>query len=141
MNRVVHFEIHADDVERAKKFYSGVFGWEMQQMGTEYGGYTVVVTGPGPDDIAKGTVTMENVGINGGMMLRKGPRPAPDAPVNGYTCIIGVPDIDATIKKIEAAGGTLALAKMDVPNVGLLAYYHDTEGNIFGVIQPVPVKK
>jgi predicted enzyme related to lactoylglutathione lyase len=141
MKRVVHFEIHADDLERAKKFYSTVFGWEMQQMGSEYGNYVVVVTGPGPDEIAKGSVTMENLGINGGMMLRKGPRPAPGAPVNGYTCIIGVKDIDETIAKIEAAGGVLALAKMDVPNVGLLAYYHDTEGNIFGVIQPAMPKK
>src|SRR5262245_51930163 len=135
MNRVVHFEIHADDLERAKKFYGDAFGWTFQQMGSEYGDYVVVMTGPGPDEIAAGKVTMENVGINGGMMKRLGPRPAPDAPVNGYSCIIGVPNIDEAIKKVEAAGATLALAKMEVPNVGLLAYYHDTEGNIFGIIQ------
>ena len=141
MNRVVHFEIHADDLERAKKFYTSVFGWEMQQMGSEYGNYVVVVTGPGPDDIAAGKVTMENVGINGGMMLRKGPRPAPDAPVNGYSCIVGVEDVDATVEKVKAAGGDVALEKMLVPNVGELAYLHDTEGNIFGVIKPVMRQK
>ena len=75
MNRVVHFEIHAEDIERAKKFYSTVFGWEMQQMGTEYGNYIVLKTGPGPDEIAQGKVTMENVGINGGMMKGNAPRP------------------------------------------------------------------
>lgn len=136
MNRVVHFEIHADDIERAKKFYADVFGWEMKQMGAEFGDYVIVMTGPGPDELAGKPLDMKTIGINGGMMLRKGPRPAPDAPVNGYTGIIGVENIDETIAKIEAAGGTLALAKMNVPGVGDLAYYHDTEGNIFGVIQP-----
>ena len=29
MGRVVHFEIHADDPERAVKFYRGVFGWDV----------------------------------------------------------------------------------------------------------------
>ena len=105
-------------------------------MGSEYGNYVVVVTGPGPDDIAAGKVTMENVGINGGMMLRKGPRPQNDAPVNGYSCIIGVDDVDATVTKIKAAGGTMALPAMDIPGVGRLAYMHDTEGNIFGIIKP-----
>lgn len=136
MNRVTHFEIHADDMERAMKFYGDAFGWQFQQMGPEFGNYVLIMTGPGPDEIAAGNVTMENVGINGGMTPRKGPRPEPGAPVNGYACIIGVANIDETMKKIEAAGGTIALPKMDVPNVGLLAYYHDTEGNIFGVIQP-----
>ena len=136
MNRVVHFEIHADDVERAKKFYTGLFGWEMQQMGSEYGDYVVVVTGPGPDEIAAGKVTMENVGINGGLMKRRGPRPAPDAPVNGYSCIVGVDDVDAMVEKAKGLGATMALDAMDIPNVGRLAYMHDTEGNIFGIIKP-----
>lgn len=138
MNRVVHFEIHADDLERAKKFYGDSFGWTFQQMGGEYGDYVVIVTGPGPDEMAKG-VKMEDLGINGGMMKRRGPRPAADAPVNGYSCIIAVANLDESIKKVEAAGATLALAKMTVPNVGDLAYYHDTEGNIFGILEPAPM--
>ena len=142
MNRVVHFEIHAEDMDRAQKFYESVFGWTFQDMGDKYGNYRVIVTGPGPDDIAAGKVTMENVGINGGLTKRVGPRPAANAPVFGYVCIVGVDNIDAYIKKAETAGATLALAKMDVPNVGQLAYYKDTEGNIFGMIQPVmPAKK
>lgn len=138
MNRVVHFEIQADDIERAKKFYSSVFGWEMQQMGEEFGGYVVIKTGPGPDDIAKGGVRMEDLGINGGMMKRNAPLPEDGKSPNAYTCIIAVDNIDAYIQKVDAAGGKPQTEKMDVPGVGQLRYYKDTEGNIFGIIQPAP---
>jgi hypothetical protein len=137
MNRVVHFEIHADDLDRAKKFYEDVFGWTMQQMGSEYGNYIVVMTGPGPDEIAAGKVTMENVGINGGMMKRNAPKPAPGMSPMGYVCVIGVEDVDAIMKKVLAAGGSEHMPKMVVPNVGDIAYCADTEGNIFGIIKPV----
>jgi len=137
MNRVVHFEIHADDLERAKKFYEDVFGWTMQQMGSEYGNYVVVVTGPGPDDMAAGKVPMENMGINGGMMKRNSPKPPPGSAPMAYVCIIGVDDVDAMMAKVKAAGGSEHMAKMVVPNVGDLAYCADTEGNIFGILKPM----
>jgi predicted enzyme related to lactoylglutathione lyase len=57
-------------------------------------------------------------------------------PVNAFVCTITVADIDDTPGKIEAAGGTVALDKMEVPGVGILAYRKDPEGNIFGVLQP-----
>ena len=136
MNRVVHFEIMADDVDRAQKFYEQVFGWKFQVMGEEYGGYRVISTGPGPDDMAKG-VKMEDVGINGGMMKRNAPLPEDGKSPNAFTCIIGVDDIDAYIKKADAAGAKPQTDKTDVPGVGKLRYYKDTEGNIFGIIQPV----
>jgi uncharacterized protein len=137
MNRVVHFEIMADDIARAKKFYQDVFGWEMQQMGSEYGDYVVIKTGPGPDEIAKGGVRMEELGINGGLMKRNAPVAGDGFSPNAYTCIIGVDDIDAYIAKAEAAGALPQTDKMDVPGVGKLRYYKDTEGNIFGMIEPV----
>lgn len=134
MNRVVHFEIHANDLERAKKFYSSVFGWKMQQMGSEFGNYVVVMTGPGMDKLEE---LPKNPGINGGMMARNAPTPPQGQGPNAYVCIVSVDDIDAYIKKVEAAGGKPQTDKMDVPGVGLLRYYKDTEGNIFGMIQPV----
>lgn len=133
MNRVVHFEIQADDVDRAQKFYESVFGWTFQKTGDEYGGYRVIVTGPGPDEMAKG-VAMEDIGINGGLMKRNGAAPA-GAP-NAFTSIIGVKNIDEIMQKIEAAGGVPQTDKMEVPGIGQLRYYRDTEGNIFGIIQP-----
>jgi predicted enzyme related to lactoylglutathione lyase len=44
-NRIVHFEIEATNKERAKKFYEAAFGWKMDQMGEEFGGYITVTTG------------------------------------------------------------------------------------------------
>lgn len=123
-------------MDRAQQFYEQVFGWQFQQLGAEYGGYRTIMTGPNMSELIGKPLTPENVGIDGGMTERRGPRPAADAPVHGYVCVVGVHNIDDTIAKIEAAKGTLALAKMAIPNVGQVAYYKDTEGNIFGIIQP-----
>lgn len=129
-------------MDRAQKFYESVFGWTFISYGPEMGNYRVIMTGQGPEEILGKPMTPDMMGINGGLTPRKGPRPAENAPVFGYVCIVGVDDIDAYIMKAEAAGATLALAKMDVPGVGKLAYYKDTEGNIFGMLQPhMPMQK
>jgi predicted enzyme related to lactoylglutathione lyase len=135
MNRVVHFEIHAKDLDAMQKFYEGLFDWKFQAMGEAYGGYRVIVTGPGPDDMAKG-VRMEDVGINGGMTARHGDPAALGAPVNGFVNIIGVEDTDAMMEKGVALGGTVALPAMDIPHVGRVGYLLDPDHNIFGVLTP-----
>lgn len=126
MNRVVHFEIQSDDLDKAEKFYRDVFGWEMQNMGAEMGNYRVITTGT------------EAPGINGGLTPRAGEVAGDGYAANAYVCIIGVDDIDMYIGKIKSAGGRVALEKMDVPNVGLLAYFKDPDGNTFGILQPSP---
>jgi predicted enzyme related to lactoylglutathione lyase len=133
MNRVVHFEIHADNIERAKKFYQDVFGWEMQQMGEEFGNYVVIKNGPGMDELEK---LPKDPGINGGMMKRNAPKPPEGLSPMAYVCIVGVDDIEKYMQKAEAAGAKPHTDKMDVPGVGLLRYYADTEGNLFGMLQP-----
>ena len=139
MNRVVHFEIHASNVEKSKKFYTDVFGWEMQQMGSEFQNYVVIKNGPGMDELDK---LAKDPGINGGMMERKGPAPTDGQAVNAFVCIIGVDDIDTYYEKAKAAGGSVALEKMDVPGVGKLAYFKDPDGNLFGMLQPIaPAQK
>jgi uncharacterized protein len=55
--------------------------------------------------------------------------------VIAYVCTIDVADIDAAIANVRAQGGTEALPKMAVPGIGWLAYFKDTEGNIFGMLQ------
>jgi uncharacterized protein len=142
MNRVVHFEIHTDDQDRAQKFYESVFGWKFQQMGEEYGNYRVIMTGPGPDELAGKPMKMEDVGINGGMMKRNAPKPEAGKSPLSFVSVIGVSDIDDIIAKIQAAGGVEHMPKTPIPSVGIVAYYADTEGNLFGVIQPeMPVAK
>ncbi len=131
MNRIVHFEIHAKNMDALGKFYSEVFGWTMQDMGADMGNYRIVLTGPAMPDV-------NNPGINGGMTPRQGDIPSGNEAVNAYVCIISVDDTDAYVDKVTQAGGTVALETMDVPEVGRLAYCKDPEGNLFGMLTPVP---
>ncbi|WP_394583750.1 VOC family protein [Cytobacillus firmus] len=126
MGRLVHFEVHVDDMERAKKFYGGVFGWSFQDW-SEYAGmpYYGAVTG-----------NDEEPGINGALMQRQGPPPGDNQAINGYSCTIGVEDYDAEEGRILENGGTVALPKYALPGMAWQGYYKDTEGNIFGIHQP-----
>jgi predicted enzyme related to lactoylglutathione lyase len=124
MSRVIHFEIHAENPERAVRFYTAVFGWEIKKWDGPVD-YWLVTTGPA-----------DQRGIDGGLLLRRGAAPAEGQPVNAHVCTIGVASVDDTIANVKASGGTIALDKMPVPGVGWLAYVKDTEGNIFGVLQP-----
>lgn len=123
MSRPIHFEIHAEDLDRASAFYTAVFGWTFTPF--QPGFYSLITTGP--DD---------EPGINGGLIKRQGPAPAEGAPVLGYVCTIDTTDLDASLKLAMASGATEALPKHAIPGVGWLAYLKDTEGNIFGVMQP-----
>ncbi|MBI3231892.1 MAG: VOC family protein [Candidatus Doudnabacteria bacterium] len=130
MNRVVHFEIHAKDMDKMQKFYQDVFGWTIEDMGEKMGNYRLIDTG-------KDQAGEQWPGINGGMNPRKGELPKGGEPVNAFVCTISVENIDSILAKIEQAGGSVATDKMDVPGVGMLAYRKDPEGNIFGVLQPI----
>jgi hypothetical protein len=130
MNRVVHFEIHAEEPERAARFYREVFGWDIKEWtvpGVEIpheNRYWLATTG-----------TADVRGIDGGILVRRGSAPAEGQPVNAYVCTIGVPSVDEAVAKTLAAGGTIALPRMPIKGVGWLAYCKDTEGNLFGVMQ------
>lgn len=117
MPRVVHFEVSADDPERAVGFYQGVFGWDLQRWGDQ--DYWLITTGK------------EAPGIDGGLMRRN-----PDMPSVVNT--IDVPNLDDYIAKVTAAGGAVVAPKMAVAGVGYLAYCADTEGNVFGMMQADP---
>lgn len=126
-NRVVHFEIYADDTERAMNFYKEVFGWEYQKW--EFNGqpYWGVLTAPLDSTLP---------GINGGLLKRPSDSPVGGEAVVAWVCTVQVENIDETIQKINRAGGTLALAKQAIGGMAWQAYYKDTEGNIFGIHQP-----
>ena len=115
MPRVVHFEVSADDPERAAKFYSDVFGWEIRKWdGPEP--YWLVTTGPSDEP-----------GINGGIFHRKGPV--------GHVNTIQVDAVDDFAAKVVEHGGQVVLPKMPIPGVGYLAYCKDTEDSVFGIMQ------
>ncbi len=115
MNRPVHFEIPAEDPARAMTFYETVFGWKFQKWAGPIE-YWMIDTGDAPQ------------GINGGLMPRRDP---------AQPCVntMDVEDIDATIRTVESAGGQSVVPKMPIPGIGWLAYFKDTEGHIFGVMQ------
>ncbi|MCC6131971.1 MAG: VOC family protein [Acidobacteria bacterium] len=130
MNRVIHFEIHAADPERAARFYRDAFGWDIQEWvipGVQIANenrYWLVTTGSGPEP-----------GINGGLLFRRGSAPADGQPVNAFVCTLDVSSLDESLERALAAGATLAVPKMPITSVGWLAYCKDTEGNIFGLMQ------
>ncbi|MFN8638111.1 MAG: VOC family protein [Dehalococcoidia bacterium] len=124
MPRVVHFEIQAEQPERAIAFYSAVFGWQFPEW---MDGYWGVVTG------AEG-----EPGIDGGLMPRRGPAPASGAATNAFVCTVQVDDVETYAAKAAAAGGEVVVPRMPIPGVGYSMYCVDTEGNIFGLHQPDP---
>jgi uncharacterized protein len=124
MNRVVHFEINADDVERASKFYRAVFGWKIEPWGPPEYGYMHVETGHSAEP-----------GIDGGLWKDQGTMPTPGSRLNAFNCSIEVSNIDETMMNVKAAGGSVVRDKAQIPGVGWLAMCTDTEGNTFGLMQ------
>jgi len=122
MARVVHFELHADDPERAQRFYRACFQWQFHKWEGPFD-YWLISTGP-----------KEEMGIDGGMMCRTVPADGKGA--SAYVGILGVEDIDAAIAAVMQHGGAVEMPKGPVPGIGWLAYFRDTEGNLFGVLQP-----
>ena len=120
---VGHFEIPADNTERARKFYSSTFGWGMTHLPEM--DYTMVETGPVDDK----RMPKEPGYIGGGIGKRGGPLEHP-------VVTIVVDELSAAIKKIEKNGGKIVQPKQEIPgNMGWTAYFKDTEGNVVGLYQ------
>ncbi len=133
MKAIVHFEIQADDIDRATKFYTDVFDWKIERYGDMQ--YWGIYTGrsKGSDD--------GKIGINGGLLPRNAPAPKDGMSPNAYVCTIEVDDIDTMMSKIEKAGGKQQMPKTAIAGMMWMAYYKDTEGNIFGLMQNDPKAK
>src|SRR5438128_5527257 len=103
MPRVVHFEIHADDPQRAVQFYTQLFGWEITKWA-------------GPQDywLIK-TVPDGQHGINRGLLKRQGF--IDGQAITAYVCTIDVPSVDACTQKLSAVGGTIVVPKMQNSSV------------------------
>jgi len=130
MNPVVHFEMPAEDTKRMAGFYTRAFGWRTTQLGPEMGNYVLVQT----TETAESGFPREPGRINGGFAEKSKDFQFP-------TVVIGVEDIHAAMKKVEAAGGTVLGGQKpgepdDIPGVGLYAAFRDTEGNRAAMLQP-----
>jgi uncharacterized protein len=126
MGRVIHFEIHVNDMERAKKFYGEIFGWLFQDW-SDYAGMPYWGAATGDE---------KEPGINGALMQRQSTPPEANQGMNSYVCTIGVENYDATEAKIIENGGRVAKPKAALTGMAWQGYYFDTEGNIFGIHQP-----
>ena len=124
MDKVVHFEIPADDVERAKEFYKKVFDWKMESFPDME--YTMIQT----TAVDEKHMPTELGAINGGMMKRQDPVKSP-------VITIAVQNIEETMKNVIKMGGELVRGKMQVGDMGYAAYFKDTEGNIIGLWQNI----
>lgn len=114
MPRVIHFEIPAEDPERAIKFYKDVFGWEIEKW--EHGDYWLVSTGP-----------EDEPGINGAIM--------PKESGNMVRETISVNSFNEFAEKIDGQGGKMLTDKMPIPDMGFTGLFQDTEGNVMGIIE------
>ncbi|MEM5776612.1 MAG: VOC family protein [Anaerolineaceae bacterium] len=116
MPRVVHFEIHADEPERAMQFYANVFGWKFDKWDGP-NDYWLTTTGPDAEP-----------GINGAIQKR----------VNSSMSTmntIEAPSLDEVLTQVTGNGGKILQHRVAVPGVGYMAICADTEGNPFGVMQ------
>jgi predicted enzyme related to lactoylglutathione lyase len=122
MPGVVHFEIPADDVERAKKFYRQLFGWKIEKF-----------TGPTPMDYWMVMTGKEEgkMGIDGGMMKREHPQ-------QQITIYIDVPTVDEYAGKVVSLGGQVVFPKTAIPGMGYFAVCLDPENNGFGLWEDNP---
>jgi predicted enzyme related to lactoylglutathione lyase len=125
-NRVSHFEIHAENPERAVEFYTKTFGWEITKWEGGQMEYWMVMTGKREDPH----------GINGGLLRRKGDAPTDGQAVNAYVCTMTVDSYDEIHEKILANGGICTVPKMALIGMAWMGYYKDTEGNLFGIHHP-----
>lgn len=126
MFNVVHFEIPADDVERAKKFYRELFDWKIEKFSDptpmEYWGITTNAE-PG------------GMGLQGGGMMKR------QTPGQQITIYIEVPSVDEYVAKVTKLGGKVCFPKTAVPSMGYYAVCLDPENNGFGIWEVNPQAK
>ena len=116
MPRVSHFEISADDPERATKFYALTFGWKIKRSVGRTDCW-LVITGDAAEP-----------GIEG--VLAKRERHS-----NTITNTIEVPSVYDFAHRVQANGGKVLRHEMAIPGVGCFILCQDTEGNTFGMME------
>lgn len=119
-NNLASFAIHVDDTDRAIAFYQAVFGWRFEPWGPP--GFYLIHTG---DEASPGVLGL--------MHKRHAPRTGTG--LNGFECTFSVGDVDAIAAAVEANGGRITMPKAEIPTVGTLIRFDDTEGNDVGAMK------
>ena len=118
MATIIHFDLSADNLTRAKEFYEKLFDWSLQLL-------------PGPMNyyLIETKDLQGQPGVGGGMSKRENPTQV------GITNFVGVASIDQSVKKVEELGGKVIQPKQVLPGWGYLAVCLDTENNSIGLFQ------
>lgn len=111
------FEIPADDLKRAQKFYRSLFGWKFAKLPSAVQDYWHIDTGG------------KDASPDGGLM----PRMHPQQSITNY---ISVPSVSKAAAKVVKLGGTVCKPKTAVPGMGYFAICEDTEHNTFALWEP-----
>ncbi|MBK6816704.1 MAG: hypothetical protein KA109_15760 [Saprospiraceae bacterium] len=119
-NKLTHFAIHIDDIERAKSFYDGVFDWGFNSFGQS-------------DFLQIKADKTENGELIGALQSRKY-APFPEK-IIGLECTIGVENLDEIVERVKSNGGQVLMPKTGIPYVGWIAKFLDTEGNLICAMQ------
>jgi predicted enzyme related to lactoylglutathione lyase len=121
----IWYELMTTDPEAAGNFYRDVVGWEAADAGGPNAGYTLFFA-PGRRGV-------------GGMMQLPQEAAANGAPPRwvGY---VAVPDIEAAVEGVRAAGGTVHKDAAEIPQVGRFAVVTDPGGTLFQLLQPNPME-
>lgn len=124
MNRVVHFEIYVDEPAETMAFYREVFDWSFEPFAESPGEYWSISTGGEGEQ-----------GIDGGLMQWEPEEWGERQTGWGFLCTVEVESVDDTLQRVTDAGGTVEVAKMEIPGVGWQAYCADPDGNQFSVME------
>ena len=115
----IFFEIQADDVDRAMRFYKSIFGWVFHKNAGAPIEYFDIETG----------------GSRGGLLKRPAKTPPPQHGTNAFVCSFEVENFDNSAAKIIAGGGQVALEKFPIQGRCWQGYFIDPEGNTFGIFE------
>ena len=126
MNPVVHFELPYENADRAAAFYRAAFGWQSQQLDAAMGNYVVVTTAT-----ADAKADAPRGAINGGLYQKKA-----DFPAQYPSVVIGVEDLEQSMRAVRDAGGKVLGEPMDIPGIGRYVSFFDTENNRNSMLQP-----
>jgi hypothetical protein len=127
-SQLSHFAIHADDLERARKFYGALFGWKFQGYGGDMTDFCQVIDGTGKYLAPMGSIQSRKFNV------------APQ-PVIGLECSFEVDSVDAVAREVEANGGKIVMKKSAIPGVAWIVKFLDTEGNLVCAVQQDPAAK
>jgi hypothetical protein len=115
------YELNSQDVEKAKEFYQGLFGWKIEQSKVTEMAYSEIHRG--------------DTAIGGMMQIDKQWGENWEKIPTHWMTYIAVNNCDETLEKITANGGNVCVPAFDAPNVGRMAVVNDPSGATFSVIQ------